>query len=272
MQNVIKRYPVQHPLLQKYIKFFWEFRVDQIQLNHKLIPQRNINIRINLSDTPHYHSQGSNDRLLDNVYFMGLQNKCTGAYLKVNGNVDIVGICFKPYGLFPFVKIPVYEFKNRILGASEINFNLSAKVCERLKECSDTTRRLAIIETELVALLNDSTQSLDKFQLIFNALIQGNTYQLNNFCTQNNIGIRQLERLFLKYIGLSPNTYTTLNRFHGALNQMLNASNAKLTSLAYDNEYFDQMHFIKEFKRYTGSTPKSFTNTKNSILQIGQLA
>jgi len=272
MQSKIKRYQVQHPLLQKYIKFFWELRIEQIQLNHKLIPQRNINMRINLSSTPHYICRGNDERLLEDVYFLGLQNKFTEAHLKLNGNVDIIGISFMPYGFFPFLKIPVSEFKNQILGADEIGFNIAKKISERLKESPDFTSRQAILEDELLILLDDSNQNLDKFKLIFNTLIKGSTLQLNDFCKRNNINIRQLERFFSKYVGLSPNTYTTLDRFHCSLNQLLNSNCAKLSDLAYDNEYFDQMHFIKDFKRYAGSTPKNFINQNNSILQIGKLA
>jgi AraC-like DNA-binding protein len=270
MQNTIKRYQVQHPLLQKYIKFFWELCIEQIQLNHKIIPQRNINMRINLSNTPHYIDQENNEKRLDDVYFLGLQNKCPESHLKVNGDVDIIGICFMPYGFFPFLKIPVSEFKNQILGADEEGFKITKRINERLKESQDITTRLAILEAELLTLLDNSNQNLDQFQLIFNALIKGNPLQFNDFCHRNNISVRQLERFFSKYIGLSPNTYFTLDRFHCTLRELLNTNTGKLSDLAYDNEYYDQMHFIKEFKRYTGRTPKSFINQKNSILQISK--
>ncbi|HYQ55966.1 MAG TPA: hypothetical protein VEP89_01380 [Draconibacterium sp.] len=67
MQNKIKTYPVQHPLLRKYLYFFWALRIEDIQLNHKLIPQRNINMRFNLSDTAHYICRNNEESLLFNV-------------------------------------------------------------------------------------------------------------------------------------------------------------------------------------------------------------
>lgn len=270
-KSKIRRFKVQHPRLQKFIKFFWILQIEQIELNHKFIPQRNINMRINLSSTPHCVCRGSDEKILNDVYFMGLQTHDTNSYLKLNGNVDIIGICFMPYGFFPFLKIPVSEYKNQILEADEIGFKLTKKIAERLKESKNIYDRLTILEVELLTLLDDSNQNLDKFQLIFNALNNENPFQLNNFCIRRNINMRQLERLYLKYIGLSPKIYSTLDRFHCVVNQLLNAKNIKLSNLAYDYEYYDQMHFIKDFKRYAGNTPKIFINQENSILQIGKL-
>jgi AraC-like DNA-binding protein len=271
MQNQIIRYEVQNQLLKKYIRFFWEICIDDAQLNHKLIPQRNINIRFNLSDTPHYVCRDNQERMLDDVYFQGLQTQFTNAYLKLNGKVHILGICFEPDGLYPFLKIPVLEFKNQILGADEVGFKIAGRINQRLKETGEVTNKLTILENELLVLLTNSYTAPENFRAIFNALKQENSLQIKDFCNRNNISLRQLERLYVKYVGLPASSYNTLNRFHKSLNQLLNNGYSKLSDLAYDNAYFDQMHFIKEFKRFTGNTPKSFINQNNSILQIGKL-
>jgi AraC-like DNA-binding protein len=272
MQHEIIKYHVQHPLLKNYIKFFWEFRFDIIEVNHKLIPQRNINLRFNLSETPHILSLNGNDHLLDNVYFPGLQDHFTNAHLKLSGKVHTLGICFFPEGFYPFVKIPVVEFKNQLCGGYEVGLTWIKSTSERLKEAIDVRARLDIIENELVLLLIKNKDSFDRFQKIFKALKQSeNSLQIIDFCRQNNIGIRNLERMYNKYVGVPANTFGTLNRFHSSLNRLLYKDFSKLSDLAYDHGYFDQMHFIKDFKRFTGNTPKDFVNKNNSILQIGKL-
>ena len=271
MQSQIKRYQVKHPLLKKYIKFFWELRVGQVKVNHKLIPQRNINMRLNLSDTPHNVHHESRECVLEDTYFIGLRNKFTDDYLKIKGDVDVLGICFEPDGIYPFLKIPVSEFKNQILGADEIGFKMAKRINEKLKETPDIEHRLTILENELLMILKYSNQNLDNFRLIFNDFKKDNSLQIMEFCRRNNVSIRQLERMYLKYVGLSASTYITLDRFHDSVNQLLKRGYSKLSDLAYDNEYFDQMHFIREFKRFTGNTPGEFINQNNSILQIGKM-
>lgn len=272
MQHEIIKYHVQHPLLKNYIKFFWEFRVDHLNLNHKLIPQRNINLRFNLSDTSHILSLNGKDHLLEKVYFSGLHDHYSNAHLKLSGKVHTLGICFFPEGFFPFIKIPVSEFKNQSLGGFEVGINWTKTIFDRLKNVTDVRARLDIIEKELVLILIHNTDSPERFQKIFKALKNSeNSLQINDFCRQNNICIRNLERMYNKYVGVPASTYSTLNRFHTSLNRLLYKDFSKLSDLAYDHGYFDQMHFIKDFKRFTGNTPRSFVNLNDSILQIGKL-
>jgi AraC-like DNA-binding protein len=272
MQKEIRKYPVQHPLLKKYIKFFWELHIEYTQLNHKIIPQRNINLRFNLNNTPHYSSSNGKEHLLEDIYFSGLHDHYRNTHLKLDGKADVLGVCFFPEGFYPFLKIPVSEFKNQLLGAREIGFKLANIISERLKEAPDITSRLNILENELALLLCNGNNTPENFRQIFNALKQSdNPLQLSEFCQRNNIGIRKLERMYNKYVGVSANTYSTLNRFHKSLNQLLYTDYSKLSDLAFDNGYFDQMHFIKEFKRFAGNTPKSFVQQNDSILQIGKL-
>jgi len=272
MPNEIRRYPVRHPLLKNYIKFFWELRIDHIHLNHKLIPQRNINLRFNLSETPQLVCLNANEHLLENVYFSGLQDHFTNAHLKLTGEVHMLGVCFFPEGFYPFLKIPVSLFKNKVLGAAEVGFWQANIISEKLKEATDVSARMNILEEELSMLLIQNGDTPEKFRQIFNALNNnGYSWPIEEFCKRNNMGMRKLERMYTKYVGVSANTYGSLNRFHNSLNRLLIKDFTKLSDLAYDHGYYDQMHFIKDFKRFAGDTPKSFIHQNNSILQIGKL-
>jgi AraC-like DNA-binding protein len=271
MQHVIIKYQVRHPLLKSYIKFFWELNIENAKLNHRIIPQRNINLRFNLNDTPHYAKIKGKENLLDSVNFSGLQDRYMNAHLKLNGKVHVLGVCFYPEGLFPFFNIPVCEFKNQLLGANEIGKRLLNEICEQLKEAPDNITRLNIMENEFSRLLIKGNKTPDNFRQIFKAINENcNPSQISGFCNHNKISIRSLERMFNKYVGVSANTYFTLNRFHVSTNQLLYTNFHKFSDLAFDNGYFDQMHFIRDFKRFTGNTPKIFVQQQNSILQIGK--
>ena len=61
-----------------------------------------------------------------------------------------------------------------------------------------------------------------------------------------------------------------LNRFQNTLNQLFHNDYSKLSDIAYGNDYYDQMHFIRDFKRFAGNTPKSFVHHNNSMLHVGK--
>lgn len=67
------------------------------------------------------------------------------------------------------------------------------------------------------------------------------------------------------YVGLSASTYCSLNRFHRSLNQLLRTDYTKLSDLAVDNDFFDQTHFTKEFKRFAGNTPEQVVEKADVI-------
>lgn len=273
MRCKIYTYPVRHPLLKNYIKCFWCIRADYLEINHKLIPQRNINLRFNLSNTPHLICIDNMEFLLEDIYFSGLQDHFMNAWLKLKGRVDMLGICFLPDGFYPFLKMPVSEVKNQLLGSREAGFKEADIIAEQLKNSSGIAERLVILEDSLVTMLNGSNYIPENFRKVFNILKQGNNWShISEFCEQNNISIRKLERMYNKYVGVSPVTYNTLNRFHQSLNQLLYNDYSLLTDIAYDNGYFDQMHFIKDFKRFAGCTPKKILCQNNSLLQIGKFA
>jgi transcriptional regulator GlxA family with amidase domain len=75
---------------------------------------------------------------------------------------------------------------------------------------------------------------------------------------QLNINRRQLERRFASAIGLSPKQLAKIVRLQAALKMLEQGHFTSLTALAYENGYFDQAHFIKDFKEFTGLSPKQF--------------
>lgn len=83
-------------------------------------------------------------------------------------------------------------------------------------------------------------------------------FSVNELSKQSNINRRQLTRKFSSTIGLSPKQLSKTIRIQNTLKTLLTKEFTSLTDLAYENEYFDQAHFIKDFKEFTGLTPKEF--------------
>lgn len=73
---------------------------------------------------------------------------------------------------------------------------------------------------------------------------------------QSEISPRQLRRLFHTYIGESPKIFSNIVRFQYTLNQMMLQDNPHIF---WDTGYYDQPHFIKEFRRFAGTTPSALT-------------
>src|SRR5262249_42585924 len=73
--------------------------------------------------------------------------------------------------------------------------------------------------------------------------------ELADYCE---VSVRQLERGFRHVIGTSPKVFARTLRFQEAQRRLMFDPDADLTALAYECGYFDQAHFIKDFKAFAG--------------------
>ncbi len=80
---------------------------------------------------------------------------------------------------------------------------------------------------------------------------------ISKLCKKMDISERQLERQFSKYVGLSPKFYARIIRFSYIFELMQNSDNT-WSDLVYQSGFYDQSHFIKNFKEFTGEDPTSY--------------
>jgi hypothetical protein len=71
---------------------------------------------------------------------------------------------------------------------------------------------------------------------------------------------RHIRRLFHKYVGISPKLFADIARYQNILRTIGDYRHQGIFRLALEQGYFDQSHFIKEFKRFQGTTPGQFIN------------
>jgi AraC-like DNA-binding protein len=87
---------------------------------------------------------------------------------------------------------------------------------------------------------------------------------IENVAARYGITSRYLQKLFVQYTGLTPKLYSKIHRFQNSL-QLVIRNESPLTAIAYDCGYFDQSHFIREFKSFTGITPSGYMPDQSSV-------
>ncbi|MEL6926813.1 MAG: helix-turn-helix domain-containing protein, partial [Bacteroidota bacterium] len=132
---------------------------------------------------------------------------------------------------------------------------------------TNTEDRIKIIDAFLLERLK-AEATIDKIvKTTVDALLASNGNKpISEILKNNPSKRRQLERKFKKQVGVSPKQLGRMIRLQTALKLMLNEQSDKLTNIAYQCEYYDQAHFIKDFKAFTGISPADFQDNEKMTL------
>lgn len=172
-------------------------------------------------------------------------------------NVGTVLIFFKEAGATQFFRQPLHELFRESVSLD--NFMLRSELLcleEQLAEAKTNTKRIAAVEQFLISRMTNTEP--DKLVLAALALIhksKGNI-RIKELMEQLHISQSPLEKRFRQSVGASPKKFASIVRLKYVI-QQYNSANS-LTELGYEAGFYDQAHFIKEFKTFTGDTPEKF--------------
>ncbi len=182
--------------------------------------------------------------------------------VEFRGEIDALGIRFKPGGAVPFIQHPLHELKNQHETFEALEMKELLQVGNTLPESVSFRERIRMIESALSGLLAQATKmpSGHFFSTIPKQINSRST--VSSLAKSVGIGCRQLERLFKKHAGMTPGEYLKVQRVETAREYLKNRIQQTCTQIGFDSGYYDQSHFIREFRSVTGMTPKSYRNRK----------
>lgn len=188
--------------------------------------------------------------------------KLRTAELQAGAGLDLLGVRFLPGRGFPFVGKALSALAGAELVAGDALYRLELEALhERLWHAPDLAGRLVLLEGYLLDRLR--RQAAPKETALAASLdwLQRHRGQASiaALVDQLSFGQRHLERLFKEQVGLSPKRYARLLRVaHSRELIKQSGAVASLTEIAYAAGYFDQAHFVHDFKAVIGVTPGDY--------------
>ncbi|MCW3466229.1 AraC family transcriptional regulator [Chitinophaga nivalis] len=188
------------------------------------------------------------------LYIMGFSSACTT--FRLTHAFDYVGIRFLPAAFPLLFKVSAGELTNRFEALDQVHPLLAKGLCQLTGHTAPLATLTASFDQYFGQLLAHTPLQPD--YRLFNAIDLMLTAPANLPIEQGldtGISPRQLRRLFDFYIGDTPKAFSKVVRFQKALRDSSLINSTTRHNFFYDAGYYDQAHFIKEFKRMYGRTP-----------------
>ncbi|MBA3829504.1 MAG: AraC family transcriptional regulator [Taibaiella sp.] len=221
----------------------------------RITPDGCIELNFNLG-APIKRTDENTSTLVDKVYIV--MRASLPYFAERTGNTHILGIKFYPWGIRSFIDIPVYELKDKLLYAGDIWGSAILALRERIGNMDSMQEIIPLLEEYLIAKARQNNEDKLITYLCSNIMKGNGNAQLTTILKDANISERRLQQRFHDAIGYGPKLFVRLNRYHNALKQLNKHTTASLTDITYDNHYFDQSHFIKDFTCFSGISPKRY--------------
>lgn len=200
---------------------------------------------------------GQEETLLDPCGITGLQSGARSfRYLPGSGTVLVR---FHPWGAAAFLPVPMHELAGRSVGLAAVlettGTRATLETLDRALEAPDDAARLRAVEALLLALLRERRPD-GVLRRAVGLLHRGEAQSVGRLARDLGVGERQLERKFREWVGVGPKRFAGLVRFRRALDAMQADPGRAAAGLAAG--WFDQAHFIKDFRAFAGTTPEAY--------------
>jgi AraC-like DNA-binding protein len=164
-------------------------------------------------------------------------------------------IVLKPHALQTLLGINASVLTNSLVELAEFS---AGDLNMQLLEAHNEQEQLTLLTNFLVA-KHKQAPTRDRLVEESLRLIHNNigSISVKYLLEHLNISERQFEKRFSQVIGLPPQFYIRVKRFNEAIRLMQTRPFEKLTDVAHNLNFYDQSHFIRDIKAFSGITPKN---------------
>jgi AraC-like DNA-binding protein len=178
---------------------------------------------------------------------------------QMEGKGGVFAAKFTPGGFHPFAGVPLSTFTDRVVTLADV-FGADASTLEHdILNTDDDAQRISIVEDFLRSRPIQQDENVARIsQIVYSVACDRTIRKVEDLVDRYDLPKRTLQRLFAKYVGVSPKWVIQRYRLHEAAERLAADADIPQSTLALDLGYSDQAHFVREFKSVVGTSPASY--------------
>lgn len=184
--------------------------------------------------------------------FCGIDDRtfASGSIGKTGHTFFVFAIRFYPWGAAMFAEESLKNTRNAFFDAGCHFAAIKKKIERQLFDAADIYRFIPIAERVLLGQLNDRYRNETVFKAASAMLRKKGNIRMRDLEQDVLVGGRQMERLFLEYVGVSPKSLASMVRYQCLWHDFLYQRNFDIMDAVYRYGYSDQAHLCHDFKKY----------------------
>ncbi|NNE65340.1 MAG: helix-turn-helix transcriptional regulator [Pyrinomonadaceae bacterium] len=255
-------------ILGRYVECFFHFdQHESAHLIERFLPDGNVEIVFNLHDDPQF--------IYDNATLTEIQ-KCVNVWasgvrtrpitIPSGAGSRMFVIIFKKGMAHPFFPIPMNELKDNVVQAEVLWKDEITLLRERLLEAATADERFVAAEKFLYELLIPTNSPRTFVEYGVSRILSDPTQtRLSRLTEEVGYSKKHFINKFKQDVGVSPKAYLRIMRFQRAIEE-IESRDYDWAEIALDCGYYDQAHFINDFRTFSGFTPVEYARQKNGNL------
>lgn len=241
--------PPQH--LRGLVRYFWNFectRNDELPSEHQAMAD----------GCPEIIFQ-YNGGFLENKNYMSYLRapRSDSKVLRLGDRMGLFAIRLYPNAIRQLVKVPNSELVNGSFELTHIFGNKYSFVNEQMLEAQSIDEKIKVASNFLLALWHESDKD-PIYECIRRIMLNEGNVNLDELRALTGLSVKQFERRFKAVAGFPPKYYSRITRFQGTKRKYASGKFKTLSELSHACEYYDQSHFIREFKEFSGMQANHF--------------
>lgn len=237
------------------VECYWFINSDHsINSSEYLHPDGGMGIIFNYGDALQFDDILNNDScILDGTNILSRK-------LSLKGTLNAIGIRFKPAGANLLFSSPLNELKNETISLSDTTLKKPTELYYKLIEAQTFHLKVSIIEDWLCRSLQ-AEKNISNVVTASLMLIKKHKglLPIKSIASQLDYNQRRIERLFNSQVGMTPKEYSRILRIEQARACIKHYKDSSFSTIAYDLGFYDQAHFINQFKNVEGITPREYS-------------
>lgn len=193
--------------------------------------------------------------------------------LHVSGKIGMVGAVLRPASLHILFKMDMRNLNDERIPLNDVDPLGYAQLFKNILQSKSDTEKIffleAYIKKQYLTCMDKKNKVIDAANEIYKTKGQ---ISISELISDIPMSRRNFERRFSEAVGVSPKLYARIRRFGYTCLQMAGKREANLMDTLFEAGYYDQSHFIKDFKYFSGRTPKKYVHTNNELAYfVGQI-